>query len=255
MPGQRIIALANHKGGTAKTTTAVNLATSLAEHDRRVLLVDLDPQGSASTWLGVESDRGIHAVLTDGQTLDSQVIATAVERVFVIPASRRLAVAERIMAGELGAETVLRRKMAQGGPRAWDYILLDTPPALGLLTINALAAAQEVLVPVEAHVLALAGVAQMIDTIGLIQERFNPSLALTGFVICRFDSRTRHGVEVMESLATRFPEKVLKAVIRENVRLAEAPSFGAPVATYAPRSTGAADYRELAAEILGMEQA
>jgi chromosome partitioning protein len=251
LPQARIIALANHKGGTAKTTTAVNLAACLAEQGRRVLLIDLDPQGSASSWLGVDGSLGIHAVLTEGASLESQIVET--NGVAVIAASRRLAAAERVMAGELGAETLLRRKMAEAGLDGWHYILLDAPPAVGLLAINALAAATEALIPVEAHVLALSGVMQIMATIDLVRERFNPSLTLCGFVICRYDARTRHSIEVKESLAKRFAGKTLPILIRENVRLAEAPSFGRPIIAYSPRSTGAADYRALAAEIIGME--
>jgi chromosome partitioning protein len=254
LPKPRIIALANHKGGTAKTTTAVNLAACLAAADRRILLIDLDPQGNASSWLGVDSELGIDAVLTNGEALDTQIVPAAVAGVSVIAASSGLAATERALAGERGAETLLRRQAAQGKLEAWHYVILDTSPALGLLTINALAAAHEVLIPVEAHVLALSGVAQIINTITLVQQRFNPELALTGFVICRFDPRTRHSVEVRESLTAKFPGKVLTTVIRENVRLAEAPSFGVPVSVYAPRSSGAADYHALAAEIIGMEK-
>lgn len=248
----RIIAVANHKGGTAKTTTTVNLAACLAERNQQTLLIDLDPQGNASSWLGINSDAGMYSVLARGQSLEGQIQRSAVDGLAVIPASPLLATAERIMAGEPAAEMLLGRKMSQGNLAAWQNVLIDTPPALGLLTINALAAADEVLVPVEAHILALSGVVQVLNTIRLVQEQLNPKLKLIGFVICRFDARTRHCAEVRERLIDKFPHLVLSATIRENVRLAEAPSFGAPIAVYAPASSGAADYRALASEIIAM---
>jgi len=252
MKAPRIIAIANHKGGTAKTTTAVNLAACLAERNRQTLLIDLDPQGSASAWLGVNGDAGMYSVLVQGQSFDSQIQRSSVDGLAMIPASRLLATAERILAGAQTAELLLNRQMSQGNLAAWQNVVIDTPPALGLLTLNALAAADEVLVPVEAHILALSGVVQILATIRLVQEQFNPKLKLIGFVICRFDARTRHCAEVRERLVAKFPRLVLNSIIRENVRLAEAPSFGAPIAVYAPASNGAADYRALASEILAM---
>ncbi|MGH7073318.1 MAG: ParA family protein [Stellaceae bacterium] len=250
----RIIAVANHKGGAAKTTTAVNLAAGLVRKGRRVLLLDLDPQGNASSWLGVEADSGMFAVLAENRPVAAELHESSLAGLAVVPASQRLAGAERILAAELAAETILRRRLEETDLSAWDYVILDTPPALNLLTINALAAADEVLVPVEAHVLALSGVAQIAQTIGVVRTRLNPRLRLTGFVICRFDTRTRHSVEVRERLSAKFGDQVLHTVIRENIRLAEAPSFGAPIDVYAPTSPGAADYAALASEILAMER-
>ncbi|HEY5209084.1 MAG TPA: ParA family protein [Stellaceae bacterium] len=250
----RIIAIANHKGGAAKTTTAVNLAAGLAKRGRRVMLLDLDPQGNASSWLGGEGDASMFSILTESQSIDSQLTKSTVEGLSVIPASQRLAGADRILASELAAETTLRRRLDETDLVRWDYVILDTPPALNLLTINALTAANEVLVPVEAHVLALSGVAQIVSTIGQVQARLNPKLTLTGFLLCRFDPRTRHAGDVRDRLTAKFGDQVMRTIIRENIRLAEAPSFCAPIESYAPTSQGAADYGALASEVIAMEQ-
>ena len=251
----RIIAVANHKGGAAKTTTAVNLAAGLVRRGRRVLLLDLDPQGNASSWLGADAETSMFAVLAESRSIASQLVQSSVPGLVVVPASQRLSAAERVLAGELAAETALSRRLEEADLTAWDYIILDTPPALNLLTVNALAAADEVLVPVEAHVLALSGVAQIVATIGVVQSRLNPRLKLTGFVICRFDTRTRHSADVRDRLVAKFGDQLLKTVIRENIRLAEAPSFSAPIDVYAPNSPGAADYGALVSEIIAMEPA
>jgi chromosome partitioning protein len=253
VPNTRTIAVANHKGGAAKTTTAVNLAAGLARRGRRVMLLDLDPQANASSWLGGSGEAGIYAVLTDNRTIESQLTKSVIEGVALVTASQRLAGAERILASELAAETTLKRRLENADLSRWDYVILDTPPALNLLTINALTAADEVLVPVEAHVLALSGVAQIVSTIELVQSRLNPKLASPRFLVCRFDSRTRHSSEVRDSLTEKFGAQVLTTVIRENIRLAEAPSFSEPIESYAPSSQGAADYGALAMEIIGME--
>jgi chromosome partitioning protein len=255
IPVPRIIAIANHKGGAAKTTTAVNLAAGLARRGRRVMVLDMDPQGNASSWLGGAGNAGTFAVLAENRDIDSELVASTVEGLALVPASQRLAGAERILSSELAAETTLKRRLDEANLSRWDYVVIDTPPALNLLTINALTAADEVLVPVEAHVLALSGAAQMVSTIGLVQSRLNPKLKLTGFLLCRFDPRTRHSAEVRERLLAKFGNQVLATVIRENIRLAEAPSFSAPIETYAPTSQGAADYGALAVEIMAMEPA
>ena len=252
----RVIAIANHKGGSGKTTTAVNLAAALAERNRRVLLVDLDPQASASHWLGVD-DRpaGVAEVLTDGAELGRLVRPTPSAGLDLVPGSEALARAERRLAQEVGAEMILRRQLQRLPATAWDYVLLDCPPSLGVLTLNALVAAREVLVPVEAHVMALGGLAQLLATLEVVRERLNPQLELAGIVACRLDARTRHGREVLQELQSRFGERVYRATIRENVRLAEAPSFGEPITRYDARSTGTADYRALAEEVIRQEPA
>ena len=252
----RVIAIANHKGGSGKTTTAVNLAAALAERNRRVLLVDLDPQASASHWLGVD-DRpaGLAEVLTDGVEIGRLVRPTPSAGLDLVPGSEALARAERRLAQEVGAEVILRRQLQRLPAATWDYVLLDCPPSLGVLTLNALVAAREVLVPVEAHVMALGGLAQLLATLEVVRERLNPQLELAGIVACRLDARTRHGREVLQELLSRFGERVYRSTIRENVRLAEAPSFGEPITRYDARSTGTADYRALAEEVIRQERA
>lgn len=246
----RTIAITNQKGGSAKTTTAVNLAAALAEREKRVLVVDLDPQASASSWLGsVDEGRGLFEVLADNGNLTDLVRQSNVEGVDLVPASPWLVGAEKALASEPGAEAVLRGALSRLPPR-WDFVLLDCPPSLGLLAVSALTAAREVLVPVEARVMALAGLAGLTRTVERIQERTNPDLVLTGILACRLDSRTNLSREVVESLRSRFGRLVFRATVRENVRLAEAPSFRQPITTYAPRSSGAEDYRAVAAELL-----
>lgn len=157
---------------------------------------------------------------------------------------------EKLLASEVGAEIILRKNIESLLQESWHFILTDCPPNLGILSVNALAAVEEVLIPVEAHVMSLDGLAQLLKTIELVKERLNPKLAVTGILPCRVDSRTRHSKEVLEKLKERFGEKVYHTVIRENVRIAEAPSFGQPITVYAPNSAGAIDYRHLAEEIL-----
>jgi chromosome partitioning protein len=183
------------------------------------------------------------------------VTNTSVAGVDIVPSSSWLVGAEKFLAGEVGAETILRRNLEALTEGRWDYALVDCPPTLGVLTVNALAATSEVLVPVEAHVMALSGLAQLIETVQLVRERLNPELTITGILTCRVDARTRHAQEVVEQLRERFGNLVYESVIRENVRVAEAPSFSVPITIYDKRSYGAADYWALADEVIAQEDA
>lgn len=250
----RLIAIANQKGGSGKTTTAVNLAATLGELDRRVLLVDLDPQASASTWYGfIEEGKGLFEVFTESRNLKDLIHQTCVPRVEVIPSSSWLIGVDRALAGEVGAEMILSRQLASLSDQ-WDYLLLDCSPTLGIVTINALAAVREILIPVEAHVMALGGLAHLLHTVETIRARLNADLKVCGILACRVDLRTRHALEVVAQLRERFGKQVFQVVIRESIRLAECPSFGKPVTLYAPQGNSTKDYRALAEEMIGQER-
>ena len=250
----RIFAIANQKGGSGKTTTSVNLAAALSELERRVLVMDLDPQHSSTDWFGIKNTgKEVLGIFTDNGDPADFVREAGAPGVDLIPSSSWLVGAEKILAGEVGAETILRRNLQRLPPDRWDYLLMDCPPTLGILTVSALAAAEELLVPVEAHVMALSGLAQLLQTVELVRERLNPKLKISGILACRVDARTRHAREVVEQLRERSGPLVYRTVIRENIRLAECPSFGRPITQYDPKSAGAADYLALAREIISQE--
>lgn len=259
----RTIAVVNQKGGSCKTTTALNLSAALAERDSRVVIVDLDPQANISAWLGFGEERAGRAmldVLTQEASLEEIIQPSDIEGVSLAASSSWLVGAERALAQEVGAESVLRRQLAryrqtvaqEGTPP--DYVLLDCPPTLGVLTVNALAAAREVLVTIEAHILALSGLVQLQSTVDVVRERLNSELELSGIVACRVDKRTRHSREIVDQLRKHYGNVVYNTVIRENVRVAESPSFCEPVTAYDNSSYGAADYRALAGEVIEKER-
>ena len=251
----RSIAILNQKGGSGKTTTAVNLSAALGEQGRRVLVVDMDPQGTATGWFGVKDPgRGITAIFINDWPLVELVRPTEVLGVNLVPASAWLIGAEKALAWEVGAVHIFRRSVGTLPPGQWDYLIVDCPPALGLLTANALIGVCEVLIPAEAHHLALPGVDRVVAAVETLKNHLNPALRVSGILACRVDGRTRHSREVVRELRSRFGQLVCRVEIRENVRLAEAPSRGLPITLYDSRSPGAQDYRALAREIMAGEK-
>lgn len=251
----RTIAIVNQKGGTGKTTTSVSLAATLAEMGKQVMLVDLDPQYSATAWLATHPvERGVFDLFAEPQKTHLAELArpTGTPNLFLVGASAWLVGAEKALSNEPGAEIILREKIEALGSEKFDYLLVDCPPTLGVLTVNALTAVKELIVPVECHVMGLQGLAQLLKTVETVRKRLNPDLRITGILACRLDQRTNHGSEIVAKLRSRFPE-TLQTAIRENIRLAECPSMGEPITTYAPASSGAEDYRALAKEIVEQE--
>ena len=250
----RRIAIINQKGGAGKTTTTVSLGAALAEKGKRVLVIDLDPQYSATTWLAVHPvGRGVFDLFAETEKTDLRdlIQATTTPNLSLVGSSAWLVGAEKALASEPGAEIILRDKLSTVASE-FDYALIDCPPTLGVLSVNALTAVDEVLVPVAAQVMNLHGIAQLHQTIELVRRRLNPQLRFAGILACRLDHRTNHGPEIVAKLRERFPE-TLRTTVRENVKLAECPSMGEPITSYAPSSAGAEDYRALAEEIMQQE--
>jgi chromosome partitioning protein len=249
----RIIALANQKGGVGKTTTSISLAAALGELGGKVLLVDFDPQGGCAIGLGFEPaslELSIYNALLDRNCRVEDVVTdTKVENLDLLPSNIDLAAAELMLVQEVAREQTLMRVLAPLRPQ-YDWILIDCPPSLGLLTINALTAADGVLVPVECEYYSLRGVALLMDSIERIRERLNPRLQIDGVLATMFDARTIHAKEVMDRIREAFGAKLFDTVIRKTIRFAEAPVAGEPILTYAPNSSGAAAYRTLAKEVM-----
>lgn len=247
----RIISIANQKGGCAKTTTAVNLAAALAEIKEKVLLIDLDPQANASQWLGAsDSSKNSFEIFNSKTPLSELIQPTQAANIFIISGHQDLASVEKVIANEVGIDFILKRRLKEVNPKDWDFIIIDTPPTLGFLTVNALTSSSEILIPVTTHIMTLTGVAQLISKYNEIKEILNPNLEILGFLPSRVDTRTKHSKEILQSLIDRFGNKVLKSRIRENVRLAEAPSFSENILIYDEQSGAAKDYRDLAREVV-----
>ncbi len=252
-PLPRIIAIANQKGGVGKTTTTVNLGASLAELDHRVLVVDLDPQGNATTGLGINPrtlEVTVYDVLLNDVALDECIEPTEVKGLFVAPASLDLAGAEIELVPTFSRESRLKKALAEVIDD-YDYVLIDCPPSLGLLTVNALVAATEVLVPIQCEYYALEGLGQLTRNVDLVRRNLNSELEISSIVLVMYDGRTRLGEQVSTEVRAHFGSTVCRNVIPRNVRLSEAPSFGKPITTFDPSSRGAVAYRELAREVSG----
>ncbi len=248
----KIIAITNQKGGVGKTTTTVNLSACLADAGKKVMLVDLDPQGNASSGLGIdksELNQCVYDVLIDEVPVAEVIQPTALKKLQVLPATIQLAGAEVEMVGIVSRETILKEALKKY-KKEYDYILIDCPPSLGLLTLNALTAADSVLIPIQCEFYALEGVSQLVKTVNLVKEALNPKLEIEGVLLTMFDGRTNLSIQVAEEVKKHFTEKVYKTVIPRNVRLSEAPSYGEPIIIYDPKSKGSKVYKELAKEVI-----
>lgn len=251
----KVIAIANQKGGVGKTTTAVNLGTCLAQNNRKVLIIDHDPQGNSTSGIGLkksEIKKCIYDVLINEIPLEEVLIQTQVENLKIAPATIRLAGAEAELVGMMARDQRLKRAI-EPIKKDFDYILIDCPPSLGNLTINSLAAADSIVVPIQCEYYALEGLSQLMKTIQLVQKYSNPDLQIEGVVLTMYDNRTNLSSQVMDEVRRYFQDKVYRTIIPRNIRLSEAPSFGLPITLYDEKSKGAEAYIELAKEVMANE--
>jgi len=253
----KIISVSNQKGGVGKTTTAVNLGSSLAVLGKRTLLVDLDPQANATTGLGInpdDLDSHIYHVMIDRAPVDSVIIDTKMSKLSLVPSHTDLVGIEVELMGEPSREYIIS-KMISALSSDFEFIIIDCPPSLGLLTLNALTASHSILIPVQCEYYALEGLKSLLNTFKLVKKRLNPSLSIEGFLLTMFDSRTRLSHDIAENMKSHFDSKVFSTIIPRNIRLCEAPSFGLPICLYDISSKGAQHYLMLAREILDLEVA
>ncbi len=253
----KVYAIANQKGGVGKTTTAINLATYLAAAGRKVLLVDMDPQANTSSGIGASrhlKQQTLYDLLVqkqdeDGASIFDILVPTERRELVVAPCTVDLAAAEIELVGAIARENKLRQVLEPIRGRC-DYILIDCPPSLGLLTVNALVAADGLIIPIQCEYLALEGLTQLLDTVRIVKNKLNPNLYIAGVVMTMFDPRTRLASEIVREVRNHFPEEAFQTIINRNVRLSEAPSFGQSILDYDPTSSGALAYRALAEEVL-----
>lgn len=248
----KILAIANQKGGVGKTTTSVNLSAALAELGKKVLLVDTDPQGNATSGVGVDKnnvENSVYDMLVEDVNINKCVLETAVENLYIIPANIALAGAEIELVSAMSREVRLKYAFKELDID-FDYIIIDCPPSLGLLTINSFTAANGIIIPVQCEYYALEGLSQLLNTIRLVQRHLNQSLEIEGVLLTMLDARTNLGNDVIAEVKDHFGEKVYDTIIPRNVRLSEAPSHGQPINVYDARSTGAKTYKSLAEEVV-----
>ena len=256
MTNKTVVALANQKGGVGKSTTAINLAAALAFQDQRVLLIDLDPQGNASSGLGIERDDievSVYDVLLKESALEDAIEPTSVRNLYVIPATIDLAGAEIELVSMFSRETRLRTAIEECDEE-FDVMLVDCPPSLGLLTVNALAAASEVLIPIQCEYYALEGLSQLLKNVELVTANLNPELKVGGVVLTMYDARTKLSKDVATQVREYFGDVAYRTVVPRSVRLSEAPSYGEPIEAFDPMSRGAIAYRHLGREFLKRHQ-
>jgi chromosome partitioning protein len=248
----KVVSICNQKGGTGKTTTAVNMAYALSVFGKRVLLIDMDPQGNATSGVGINKnvlDKSVYDVLLGKTAIEQVLIKNIFPSMDVVPCNINLTGAEIELVGVLSRETRLKRAL-QPVLEQYDYVFIDSPPSLGLLTLNSLVASQSIIIPIQCEFYALEGVSQLLNTLNLVKEGLNPDLFIEGVLLTMADYRTNLTNEVIHEIKSYFREKVYEAVIPRNIRLSEAPSFGKPILCYDPQSIGAKKYDELAGEFL-----